>query len=40
MTETSVAATKDINKDGVVRKPGSGGYVLPGLRAKVPTALL
>ncbi|XP_062532078.1 luciferin 4-monooxygenase isoform X3 [Bombyx mori] len=35
MTETSVAATKDINKDGVVRKPGSGGYVLPGLRAKV-----
>lgn len=35
MTETSLAATKDIMDEGkVVPKPGSGGYPLPGVKAK------
>lgn len=35
MTETSLAATKDIDDDSVKRKPGSGGYPLPGVKVKV-----
>lgn len=35
MTETSLAATKDIDDEKIVRKPGSGGYPLLGVKAKV-----
>uniref|UniRef100_A0A2A4JMM7 Luciferin 4-monooxygenase n=2 Tax=Heliothis virescens TaxID=7102 RepID=A0A2A4JMM7_HELVI len=35
MTETSLAATKDTDDEKVVRKPGSGGYPLRGIKAKV-----
>ncbi|KAJ8714066.1 hypothetical protein PYW08_007686 [Mythimna loreyi] len=35
MTETSLAATKDVDDEKTVRKPGSGGYPLLGVKAKV-----
>lgn len=35
MTETSLAATKDFSDENIVRKPGSGGYPLSGVRVKV-----
>ncbi|XP_075982700.1 luciferin 4-monooxygenase-like [Anticarsia gemmatalis] len=34
MTETSLAATQDIDDENVPRKPGSGGYPLRGVKAK------
>ncbi|CAH0594280.1 unnamed protein product [Chrysodeixis includens] len=35
MTETSLAATKDIDDDNIKRKPGAGGYPLQGVKVKV-----
>lgn len=35
MTETSLAATKDNSNEGFERKPGSGGYPIPGVKVKV-----
>ncbi|XP_022817593.1 4-coumarate--CoA ligase 1-like [Spodoptera litura] len=35
MTETSLTATKDIDDDKTIRKPGSAGYPLNGVKAKV-----
>ncbi|CAB3245736.1 unnamed protein product [Arctia plantaginis] len=35
MTETSLVATTDKMEDNVKRKPGSGGYPLAGVKAKV-----
>lgn len=35
MTETSLAATKDIDDENVPIKAGSGGYPLPGVKVKV-----
>lgn len=35
MTETSLTATKDIDDDKIARKPGSAGYPLNGVKAKV-----
>lgn len=40
MTETSLAATKDIDDEKISKKPGSGGYPLPGVKAKVSFILL
>lgn len=39
MTETSLAATKD-KVECAVRKPGSGGYPIPGVKIKVNNGLL
>ncbi|KAH9639277.1 hypothetical protein HF086_014141 [Spodoptera exigua] len=38
MTETSLTATKDIDDDKTARKPGSAGYPLNGVKAKVAPA--
>lgn len=37
MTETSLAATKDIDEDDeeVQQKPGSGGFPVKGVKVKV-----
>lgn len=35
MTETSLVATTDTMDENVKRKPGSGGYPLAGVKAKV-----
>ncbi|XP_030036602.2 4-coumarate--CoA ligase 1-like [Manduca sexta] len=35
MTETSLAATQDVSEETALPKPGSGGYPLPGVKAKV-----
>ncbi|XP_021186405.3 uncharacterized protein LOC110373457 [Helicoverpa armigera] len=35
MTETSLAATKDLDDENIAKKPGSGGYLLHGVKAKV-----
>lgn len=40
MTETSLAATKDIDDERVTPKPGSGGIPLPGIKGKVRFGLL